>query len=79
MGSATKAGFESRAVKGSPAAGRNGERLGLDPATPPTALIGRPLRMGVMSGIVSFSADGGAWTAPIAGGEAMSRSGEGKC
>ena len=69
----------SSAVKGSPVAPLNGEGFALGVLLPPSALLGLPRRMGVMSGIVCSSKNRGALKAPATGGVATFGSDEGRC
>ena len=59
--------FESKALKGSLAAPRRGDGLGLEPC-PCELAVGRPLRIGTTSGMTCCCGGGGEKTAPTIGG-----------
>lgn len=61
--------FVSSAVNGSGPVGLKGDGLGFAIFESPPAFVGRPLRIGVISGISAFSLVGAARIAPIEGGE----------
>ena len=71
-------GVESKAANGSPVV-LKGDGLGRDDMWFAAPLAGLPRRMGVISGITTFSSTGGDLYAPTTGGEAILEGVEGRC
>ena len=72
-------GAASRALKGSPVAPLNGDGLGLATSCREPGFVGRPRRIGVISGMACRSSTTEAFEAPTTGGEVTFDSGDGRC